>query len=173
MSARLTGFILALATLAIDQANKLWLIDVYGIAARQPVRLASFFDVVFAKNPGISYSLLSAHSPAARWSLVAFTMVAALAIGLWLWRTTMWIVALALGLILGGALGNAIDRFSYGWVADFYYFHLGSFHWYVFNLADVAIVAGVGMLLVDSFFLSWARSPDATTPAIERDTRRL
>ncbi len=161
MSPRALGFALAVATLAVDQANKLWLLDVYGIAARQPVRLASFFDVIFAKNPGISYSLLSAHSPAARWGLVAFTLAAAVAIGVWLWRTATAIVALALGLILGGALGNAIDRFSYGWVADFYYFHLGSFHWYVFNLADVAIVAGVGMLLLDSFFLSWARATDA------------
>ena len=151
MSPRVTGF------LAVEQANKLWLIDVFEIASRQPVRLSGFFDVVFAKNPGISYSLLSAHSPAARWGLVAFTLVAACAIGLWLWRTATWLVALALGLILGGALGNAIDRFSYGWVADFYYFHLGSFHWYVFNLADVAIVLGVGLLLFDSFYLSWAR----------------
>ena len=143
MSPRRSGFILAIATLAVDQANKLWLIDVYDIASRQPVRLAAFFDVIFAKNPGISYSLLSARSPAARWGLVAFTLVAAIAIAFWLSRTVTWIVALALGLILGGALGNAIDRFSYGWVADFYYFHLGAFHWYVFNLADVAIVAGV------------------------------
>ena len=172
MSPRLSGFILAIATLAVDQGNKLWLIDVYDIGSRQPVRLAAFLDVIFAKNPGISYSLLSAHTPAARWGLVAFTFVATLAIGLWLWRTSMWIVALALGLILGGALGNAIDRFSYGWVADFYYFHWGSFHWYVFNLADVAIVGGVGMLLLDSFFISWVRPADEDTSAPERESRR-
>ena len=62
--------------------------------------------------------------------------------------------AIGLGLVLGGALGNAIDRFAYGWVADFYYFHVGGFHWYVFNLADVAIVFGVVLLLLDSFLLS-------------------
>lgn len=152
MSARRGGFILAGMTLALDQANKLWLLDVYDIARRQPVRLAPFFDIVFARNPGISYSLLSAHSPAARWTLVAFALVATVLIGIWLWRTTTRLVASALGLILGGALGNAIDRFSYGWVADFYYFHVGWFHWYVFNLADVAIVLGVAMLLYDSFF---------------------
>ena len=157
MSPRLAGFLLAVLTLAIDQGNKLWLIDVYGIAARQPVALASYFDVVFAKNPGISYSLLSAHSPAARWALVGFALAATLVIGFWLWRTTTRLVALALGLILGGALGNAIDRFRYGWVADFYYFHLGSFHWYVFNLADVAIVLGVALLLIDSFLLAAPR----------------
>ena len=159
MSARALGFIVAAVTLVLDQANKLWLLDVYDIANRQPVRLAPFFDVVMARNPGISYSLLSAHSPGARWALFAFTAVATLLIGGWLWRTTTRFAALGLGLILGGALGNAIDRFSYGWVADFYYFHIGAFHWYVFNLADVGIVCGVAMLLCDSF-LTPARQSD-------------
>ena len=151
---RLAGFVVAAATLAIDQGNKLWLMNVYGISERQPVHLLPGLDVIFAKNPGISYSLLSAHSPAARWALVAFTLAATLGIGLWLWRTMTRVPAAGLGLVLGGALGNAIDRFAYGWVADFYYFHVGSFHWYVFNLADVAIVVGVALLLVDSFVLT-------------------
>ena len=159
---RLAGFLIASVTLALDQANKLWLLDVYDIANRQPVRLAPFFDVVMARNPGISYSLLSAHSPAGRWALFAFTAVATLLIGFWLWRTATRLVALGLGLILGGAIGNAVDRFSYGWVADFYYFHVGSFHWYVFNLADVAIVVGVAMLLVDSLFLAARRTLPAS-----------
>ncbi len=163
MTPRVAGFLVAALTLALDQANKLWLMNVYDIAARQPVRLAPVLDVIFAKNPGISYSLLSAHSPAARWALVAFSLAATLGIGLWLGRTTTRVVALGLGLILGGALGNAIDRFAYGWVADFYYFHVGAFHWYVFNLADVAIVAGVVFLLVDSFALA---------PRAPRDARK-
>ena len=154
MSPRFGGFAIAGAALALDQANKLWLMNVYDIAARQPVHLAPFFDIVFARNPGISYSLLSAHSPAARWALVAFTIVAAGLIAIWLWRTSQWRAAIAIGLVLGGALGNAIDRISYGWVADFYYFHVGSFHWYVFNIADVAIVFGVALLLVDSLLAS-------------------
>ncbi len=151
LSPRAGGALVAAATLAADQANKLWLLDVFDIEANQPVRITSFFDVIAARNPGISYSLLSAHTPAARWALVALAAAATALIGAWLWRATAWTVALALGLIIGGALGNAVDRFAYGWVADFYYFHLGSFHWYVFNLADVAIVAGVALLLIDSF----------------------
>ena len=154
MSPRLLGFLVGALTLAVDQANKLWLMNVYDIAAHAPVRLAPVLDVVFAKNPGISYSLLPAHSPGARWALVAFTLAATLGIGVWLWRTPTRLPALGLGLVLGGALGNAIDRFAYGWVADFYYFHVGKFHWYVFNLADVAIVVGVALLLVDSFVLA-------------------
>ena len=161
MTPRSAGFLVAAVTLALDQANKLWLLDVYDIAARQPVHLAPVFDVIFARNPGISYSLLSAHSPAARWALVGFSLVATLGIGLWLGRTTTRVVALGLGLILGGALGNVIDRFAYGWVADFYYFHIGGFHWYVFNLADVAIVVGVVLLLVDSFVFAPGRAQAA------------
>ena len=162
MTPRLCGFAIAALTLAIDQANKLWLMDVYDIAANQPVRLAPVFDVVFARNPGISYSLLPAHSPGARWALVAFTLAATIGIGIWLvWRTPTRVPAIGLGLVLGGALGNAIDRFAYGWVADFYYFHVGGFHWYVFNLADVAIVVGVALLLVDSFLLSRPVPADA------------
>lgn len=152
MSPRASGLLIAALTLALDQANKLWLLHVFDIEARQPVHLAPFFDVVAARNPGISYSLLSAHSPAARWALVVFAALATALIGIWLSRTATRLVALALGLIMGGALGNAVDRFAYGWVADFYYFHVGSFHWYVFNLADVAIVAGVALLLYDSVF---------------------
>lgn len=154
MTPRLLGFLVGALTLVVDQANKLWLMNVYDIAAHAPVRLAPVLDVVFARNPGISYSLLPAHSPGARWALVAFTLVATLGIGVWLWRTPTRLPALGLGLVLGGALGNAIDRFAYGWVADFYYFHVGGFHWYVFNLADVAIVVGVALLLVDSFVLA-------------------
>ena len=150
MSARSAGFAVAAATLVADQANKLFLLDVYDIEMRQPLRLGPYLDIVMAKNPGISYSLLSARSAAGRWALVAFVVLASGLIAWWLWRTTTRLVGVALGLILGGAIGNAIDRFSYGWVADFYYFHVGGFHWYVFNLADVAIVAGVVLLLIDA-----------------------
>jgi len=158
MSPRLIGGLAALATLALDQANKLWLIFVYGIEARQPVRIAPFLDVIYAKNTGISYSLLRAETDFQRLGLLAFVAFATLFLGIWLWRSRTMLVGLALGLIVGGALGNAFDRLAYGFVADFYLFHLGTFSWYVFNLADVAIVAGVGLLLLDTF-LSGRSSP--------------
>ncbi|WOJ91566.1 signal peptidase II [Methylocapsa polymorpha] len=154
MNPRLLGALAAVATLAADQSNKLWLIFSYGIETRQPIRLAPFFDVIFAKNPGISYSLLRAQSGTERFALLVLTLAATVCIGVWLWRAETKIVGLGLGLIVGGALGNACDRLAYGFVADFYHFHLGSFSWYVFNLADVAIVAGVGLLLYDSLFLT-------------------
>ena len=83
---RAAGFGLAALTLLIDQGNKLWLIDVYHIGERQPVVLAPFLDVVMARNPGISYSLLSARSAAGRWGLFAFAAVAAVALSVWLWQ---------------------------------------------------------------------------------------
>lgn len=165
LSARAQGLLVAALTLALDQANKLWLIFGYGIELRQPVRLTPFFDVVFAKNPGISYSLLSANGAAGRWGLVAMSLVATACLILWLYRSRTALTAFALGLIIGGALGNAYDRFAYGFVADFYHFHVGGFSWYVFNLADVAIVAGVGLLLFESVLTkrSAARNPNAAT----------
>lgn len=152
LSPRRLGALAALATFAADQANKLWLIFVFGIETHQPVRLLPFFDVVFAKNTGISYSLLRAQTEWHRYALLGFTLAVTLLLGVWLWRTRASIVALGLGLIVGGALGNACDRLAYGYVADFYLFHVASFSWYIFNLADAGIVAGVALLLYDSLF---------------------
>ncbi|MGP8233385.1 MAG: signal peptidase II [Methylovirgula sp.] len=147
--ARAVGLLTALATLVLDQANKLWLIFGYGIAAHQPIRLTPFFDVVFLKNTGISYSLFTAQSDFGRWALLLIAAVATACLMLWLWRTRLVLTGFALGLIIGGALGNAADRLAYGYVADFYHFHVGDFSWYVFNLADVAICIGVGLLLIE------------------------
>jgi signal peptidase II len=156
MSPRRLGILSAAAVLFADQANKLWLIFIYGIEARQPVRLAPFFEVIYAKNPGISYSLLRAETGAGRLGLLVLTLAATAFLGAWLWRARTKRVALGLGSIVGGALGNAYDRLAYGYVADFYYFHTGSFSWYVFNLADAAIVAGVLLLIFDSLLPSKA-----------------
>jgi signal peptidase II len=151
MKPRRLGLLVMGATLAADQANKLWLIFVYGIEARQPVRLAPFFDVIYAKNPGISYSLLRTQNGMERIGLLVVTLAATAFFGLWLWRARTKTAGVGLGFIVGGALGNACDRLAYGFVADFYHFHVGSFSWYVFNLADAAIVAGVVLLICDSF----------------------
>ena len=150
--ARGLGLLVAALTVLLDQANKLWLIFVFDIGAHQPVRVTPFFDVVFAKNPGISYSLLSAKSEAGRWGLLAMTLLATAALLFWLYRSRNRLTALGLGLVIGGALGNAYDRLAYGFVADFYHFHIGGFSWYIFNLADVAIVGGVALLLFESVF---------------------
>lgn len=154
MSPRILGFLVAAVTLAVDQGHKIWMLDVFDIAARQPVALTPFLDLVMAWNPGISYSLLSAETPEGRFALLAISLIATAALSVWLWRAPDRLTTVGLGLIVGGALGNAYDRFAYGAVADFFHFHVGGFHWYIFNLADVAIVAGVGLLLYESFFVA-------------------
>lgn len=148
---RLIGGATAFLTLLIDQAHKLWMLNVYDIVNRGPVRILPFFDLVMAWNKGVSYSLFEADSDLERYALLAITGAATLFLIIWLWRSQTIMSALALGLIIGGAIGNGIDRALYGAVADFFHFHLGTFSWYVFNLADVGIVAGVGLLLYESF----------------------
>jgi len=163
---RRLGFLIALVSLILDQANKLWLLFVYDIAARQPLHLTPFFDVVYARNPGISYSLLRANTDMGRWILLGSTFAATLFIAIWLWRAKTKIVAAGLGFIVGGALGNELDRLFLGAVSDFYYFHVGTFSWYIFNLADCAIVLGVALLLYDAFILG-AGKDRAVKPPIE------
>lgn len=164
MTPRLLGLAILISTLVIDQTNKLWLIFVYGIEARQPVRLTPFFDVIYAKNPGISYSLFPAQTAGQRLMLLLLIGVATVFLGSWLWRARTKIAACGLGLIVGGALGNAYDRLAYGFVADFYYFHIGAFSWYVFNLADVAIVLGVALLVYESWLSAGTSHPVENAP---------
>ena len=150
-----TRFGLAVAAVAclIDQASKIYLLFVVNLADH-PIRLGPFFDFVLTRNTGISYGLFQTQGALGQWVLLGFKALAVLLLWLWLARTQVRLTALALGLIIGGAVGNAIDRMAYGWVADFVFFHISSgnwrFNWYVFNLADVAIVAGVIGLLYDS-----------------------
>jgi signal peptidase II len=150
-----TGLLAALAVLALDQASKLWLLFVFDIGHRGSVRVAPFFDLVLAWNTGISYGWFQNESAVGQISLTAVKAIAVIILAIWMVRSNTWIVTLALGMIIGGAIGNAIDRFAYGAVVDFALFHLQiggkTYSWYVFNLADSAIVAGVATLLYDSF----------------------
>jgi signal peptidase II len=151
-----TRFGLAVAAIAcvLDQVSKVYLLAVFDLAANGPVRLGPFFDFVLTRNTGISYGLFQTQGPIGQWVLLAFKAVAVLLLWLWLAQAKDRLTALSLGLIVGGAVGNAIDRLAYGWVADFVFFHISTpnwrFNWYVFNLADVAIVAGVIGLLYES-----------------------
>jgi signal peptidase II len=149
------GIIAAIAVLVLDQASKLWLLYVFDIAHRGAVTVTSFFDLVLAWNPGISFGWFQNDSPTAQVILMLVKAVAVIVLAIWMARSRTVLATLALGLIIGGAIGNAIDRFAYGAVVDFALFHVqigaNTYNWYVFNLADVAIVAGVTALLYDSF----------------------
>jgi len=145
----------AIVALVIDQASKLWLLYVFDIAHRGAVRVTPFFDLVLALNVGISFGWFQSENQFAQIALIAIKAVAVIVLGIWMARSRTLLATLALGLIIGGAVGNGIDRFLHGAVVDFALFHLdiggNTYNWYVFNLADVAIVAGVAALLYDSF----------------------
>ncbi len=152
------GIIAAVATLLIDQASKLWLLYVFDLGHRVPSRvpITPFFDLELAWNIGISFGWLQNDSQIVQIGLMAVKALAVVALAIWMARSRTLLSVIALGLIIGGAIGNAIDRLAYGAVVDFALFHVvigGNPHyWYVFNLADCAIVAGVIALLYDSFF---------------------
>jgi signal peptidase II len=158
MSAARIGLWTALATLILDQASKLYTLFVYDLPVREPVRLAPFLDLIVVWNRGISYGMFQQSTDLGRWILIVVSLAAALALSLWIRRAEGRLLAASLGLIVGGAIGNAIDRVAYGAVFDFIHIHVGSFSWYVFNVADAAIVAGVAGLLYDSFVLEKRRN---------------
>lgn len=145
------GLRVAVATCLIDQAHKAWMLYIYRIQDKGRVPVTPFLDLVFVKNTGISYSLLDQSTYAGQIGLATFALLASVALWVWLCRgATNRLMAVSIALIIGGAIGNAIDRVLIGGVADFFSLHGFGFYWYVFNIADVAIVAGVAGLLYDS-----------------------
>ncbi len=157
------GWWTAILTFGIDQAHKWWMILIYRIAEKGRVKVAPFLDLVFVINQGVSYSMFTQESMAGQYVLALFAIVATLGLAAWLARgIDTKLLAVSIGLIMGGALGNALDRILIGGVADFFSLHAFGYYWYVFNIADVAIVAGVVGLLYDSFIVSCgsaAKSP--------------
>jgi signal peptidase II len=145
---------LGIATLVLlaDQLHKAWMLYVYDIGAKGTVTLTPFFDLVLVWNQGVSYGLLAQRTELGRWGLILFAFAAAIALVVWLARITSPLATAAIGLIIGGAVGNAVDRILYGAVADFFSLHAFGFEWYVFIIADTAIVAGVVALLYESLF---------------------
>lgn len=144
------GLSVALATLLLDQAHKWWMLAVYRIGERGHVSVLPFLDLVLVKNLGISYGLGA--GSIGQGTLAAFALAAAAGLAVWLSRGAgNRVMAVSIGLIIGGAVGNAIDRLHLGGVADFFLLHAYGYSWYVFNIADAAIVAGVCGLLYDSF----------------------
>jgi signal peptidase II len=146
------GLIVAVLVVLIDQANKAWMLYVYHLGARGTVTITPFFDLVLVWNQGISYGLLPQEGMLGKLGLILFALGASLALIVWLASLSSKLAAVSIGLIIGGAIGNAIDRIIYGAVADFFSFHAFGLEWYIFNIADTAIVAGVVGLLYDSLF---------------------
>lgn len=157
---RFAGLGLALLILGLDQLTKLWAL---AALANPPVRITvtGWWEMVLVWNYGVSFGLFGdgALSPLV---LAAITGAIALAVAIWLLRAHTWAAVLATGLILGGAIGNIIDRLIYGAVVDFVRWHAYGYSWPVFNVADAAITLGVGLLIAESLFGGGSTTKSAT-----------
>ncbi len=151
---RTVALTLALCIFLFDQATK-WVITYpLQLRFRREIEIFSFFDLRWVENKGVSLGLLSAGSAVGRWLLVALTAAIATFIAIWLWREKRRDDSAALALILGGALGNIVDRVRYGYVVDFADLHFGAWRpFLVFNVGDAAITIGVLLLLVRALLM--------------------
>lgn len=140
----------AAAILILDQFTKWWIVD-HVMARPQVIEVTSFFNIVLVWNRGVTFGMLNMGGETMRWVLVAVSLAVVGVLLVWLARSPRPLPGLALAAVIGGALGNVIDRLNYGKVADFLDFHLAGWHWPAFNLADAAIVCGVAALLLDTF----------------------
>ena len=145
---RITGLTAAAAIFALDQLIKYIVMVPLQLEAVQQIQILPFFDLTWVENWGVSLGMLEAKSDAMRWALVAMTGGIATFVGVWLWREVNRTDVFGLGLVLGGAMGNILDRIRFGHVVDYADLHFGQFRpFLVFNVADAAITIGVLILL--------------------------
>jgi signal peptidase II len=160
---RLQGLMLASFLFIADQAVKFIMIGPLALQSRRQIHIVSFFDLTWAENRGVSMGFLEANSEAQRWLLVALTALIAGIVAIWMWREKLRGDVLALAMVLGGALGNIVDRVRYGYVVDYADLHFGNFRpFWIFNLADACITIGVLILLARAFLI---RERDDVHPA--------
>ena len=145
------SYVLGFVTLLLDQASKLGVLHGLDIEHTQPIIVSPVFDLILVWNRGISYGLFQQDSPTGQLVLLVGTGLAIMGLLVWMARVKQARLAVALGFLTGGAVGNAIDRAAYGAVVDFLHLHWNNWSWYVFNLADAAIVVGVLILMYDSW----------------------
>jgi signal peptidase II len=144
------GLPIAAVVLLIDQASKWLMLSV--MSPPRAIEVTGFFNLVLAWNTGVSFSAFAGGGPASRWILIAVAVAISGLVVAWMGRTERrWLIA-GFGAIVGGALGNVIDRLIHGAVVDFLDFHLAGWHWPAFNLADSAITLGVVAVIADSLF---------------------
>ncbi|QDO95830.1 signal peptidase II [Ferrovibrio terrae] len=144
------GLLIALGIFVADQISKVYFLD---LMQQNPtgITVTPFFNLVMVWNTGVSFGMFSEDSAGRSWTLIAVSFVVTVWLLWWLWRAHSRLVAVALGMIIGGAIGNVIDRYRFGAVFDFLDFHAFGWHWPAFNVADCAIVVGVLLLLADGF----------------------
>jgi signal peptidase II len=144
------GLLIATLVFAFDQLSKWWVLKVVNLDERDPIQITPFLDLAMAWNTGVSYGLLSTQMQGL---LVVLSLAITAMLVVWLAKTDNAVAGASYGLLIGGALGNALDRILHGAVADFVHLHWGTWSWYIFNVADIAIVAGVALLLYEALFV--------------------
>ncbi len=142
------GYALAVTVFVLDQISKYWIVNIVHLPQIGFIELLPFFRLTFVGNVGVSMNMLAGGTELSRWLLVGATTVIAVAVAWWMGRETQRADVLALGLVLGGALGNILDRIRLGYVVDFLHFFWGTHSFWVFNVADAAISGGVLLLLL-------------------------
>lgn len=148
----IVSLVLGLSVLLLDRLVKIALVNRFVVENGQwPVEVTSFFNLVMVWNRGISFGLFQGEETA-RWLLVGLAAIISVVLVIWIWRAASLWLGLALGLVLGGAIGNAWDRFQWGAVADFFDAHAFGYHFWAFNVADVGISLGAGLLILHSLF---------------------
>lgn len=144
------GVLTTVAVLALDQISKWWILT----EVMQPPRLievTGFLNLVLVWNYGVSFGLFANDAEGMRWVLIAVALAISAVLAVWMVRARTRFQVLSLALVIGGALGNVVDRLVHGAVADFVDVHLFGYHWPAFNVADTGITVGVALLLLDSF----------------------
>ena len=170
MTLRTRSLIIAAAIFIVDQIMKALVLGPFGLRVEgDSLELLPIFNLTLVHNEGISLGLLQASSDAMRWGLVAMTGAVSLFVASWLWREANRLDALGLSLVLGGALGNLVDRVRFGYVVDYADLHFGAFRpFLVFNIADAAITIGVLVLLARALFAKDDAKPRGTTANAEK-----
>lgn len=149
----LIGLSIAIATLISDQLSKYWILN-YVLDTYPYLKITSFFNIVNAWNTGVSFSMFSSGSMSGKFILSAAALMIVAALLWWLFKEKNRLLQAALGLIIGGALGNVADRIRLGAVFDFLDFHVSGLHWPAFNLADSAICVGAAIILIEGLFFN-------------------
>ena len=158
------GLLVALAVIILDQLTKWWIVfDV--MASPRTIAVFPSFNLVMGWNRGVSFGMFDGDSPLNKWLLISLALVVVAVLLMWLKRAEGRLVSYALGLIIGGAIGNVIDRIHFGAVADFLDFYIGDYHWPAFNIADAGITIGAVILVLDSLF----RGPEQNKTGTDED----
>tara|TARA_B100000530_G_scaffold306030_1_gene229838 strand:- start:518 stop:997 length:480 start_codon:yes stop_codon:yes gene_type:complete len=143
------GMLLSILTIFFDQLSKWWILNVIMVPANT-IPVTQFFNLVLVHNRGASFGIFSDAPGWASIALIVFAIIISIVLAIWMWQAQETLLSVALGLVIGGAIGNVIDRIRFGAVVDFLDFYAGGWHWPAFNVADSAITLGVILLILDS-----------------------